>query len=503
MFFKAPLAPKALIFPRSWAPDRPWVLTSSDGPTATFSPEQGRAASDWIEKNARSGRGIYTLIPSTREGLSRQPVARDLAHTVGIAISVPKAAASKLNALPFPPSALIDGKSASTAIWRLNQAATLSEAKAIGDKLAAEVGGKPTLFAPLLAGLSPVEVVYYRKGVVYHPGVLNGSSVEKFTRADQITAKPLDWLWPGVLLAGAFSIIAGEAGVGKSTIAAMVAATVSSGSRWPDIPVSGARAEAAGVIFCEGEDSVDRVTWPRLKAAGADLSRISLGPVCDLSQSITRITEAAESVDAKLIVLSPVRSFFGVETYNADELRRRLAPIQAWAEIENVCILGVSHPKAGKKDFAGSGGWKQIARAGLFAERDEDTGERTVRALKANSGRDDWTLGYETEGVNLSDGIETSRIKWIVSQDERRPPKAEARRPKKATLSKASPITWLEKELANGPRMIVELVNEARMPGGPGYSRATLYRAAATLQVATMQSGPREQASWYLSSKED
>lgn len=74
------------------------------------------------------------------------------------------------------------------------------------------------------------------------------------------------------------------------------------------------------------------MTLPRLKAAGADLSRLLIGAVCDLSRNVAPLDEAVKALEAfpSLLVLSPLRSFFGPESYVETVVRARLAPLLAW-----------------------------------------------------------------------------------------------------------------------------------------------------------------------------
>ena len=64
------------------------------------------------------------------------------------------------------------------------------------------------------------------------------------------------------------SIIAGNPGLGKSQIAASIAAIVTTGGLWP---VDQQQCKAGSVVFLNGEDDPADTLRPRLQAAGADL----------------------------------------------------------------------------------------------------------------------------------------------------------------------------------------------------------------------------------------
>src|SRR5205809_82697 len=79
--------------------------------------------------------------------------------------------------------------------------------------------------------------------------------------------QPVQWLWPGWLARGVLTLLDGDPGLGKSTLAAELAARVSRGDE---------QQPAAGVLILSAEDDPARVIRPRLEAAGADLRRILL-----------------------------------------------------------------------------------------------------------------------------------------------------------------------------------------------------------------------------------
>ena len=56
----------------------------------------------------------------------------------------------------------------------------------------------------------------------------------KLIRASGITPKPIQWLWSPFLPQGKLVMFAGPSGAGKTRLALRMAATVTSGSMWPD-----------------------------------------------------------------------------------------------------------------------------------------------------------------------------------------------------------------------------------------------------------------------------
>ena len=76
-------------------------------------------------------------------------------------------------------------------------------------------------------------------------------------------AKIISWLWHEVLPAGMFVMLVSEEGVGKSTLAAWIAAMVTNGGQWPN----GGRAHIGRVIWLSTEESPEYVLAPRLSPA--------------------------------------------------------------------------------------------------------------------------------------------------------------------------------------------------------------------------------------------
>src|SRR3546814_11356589 len=70
--------------------------------------------------------------------------------------------------------------------------------------------------------------------------------------AAEIKPKAIDWLWPGYLAGGMLSILAGNGGTGKTTIALSLAAAITTGGKLPD----GTVAPRGSVIMWTGEDAL-------------------------------------------------------------------------------------------------------------------------------------------------------------------------------------------------------------------------------------------------------
>src|SRR6476469_6986026 len=91
--------------------------------------------------------------------------------------------------------------------------------------------------------------------------------------AADIQPEPIEWVWPGRVAIGKQTLVAGEAGLGKSQVAIAMAAAVTRGAAWP---CDEGRAPVGNVIFFSAEDGAEDTIVPRLMAAGADLNRVHI-----------------------------------------------------------------------------------------------------------------------------------------------------------------------------------------------------------------------------------
>ena len=241
-----------------------------------------------------------------------------------------------------------------------------------------------------------------------------------FLPADSFKAKAISWAWPGVMARGNLTLLGGAPGMGKSQTAIYAAATVSRGGTWPD----GSQAQRGSVLLFETEDPIDEVVLPRLRAVGADLSRVKVRQTpMDLSTNMDALAaQAARLPDLRLLVLSPVLTFFGATSNDDNTVRTKLRPLFEWAAARDVAVLGIIHPlKQGSPEvFAGCDAYRRACRAAWRLVLDpndpqpvEKLKRRMMVAAKVNIAPDTLNLTYKIEGVMLPDGIETSRVRFV------------------------------------------------------------------------------------------
>jgi putative DNA primase/helicase len=250
-------------------------------------------------------------------------------------------------------------------------------------------------------------------------------SVEIRCAAD-IPAEPVSWLWDGWLASGKLHILAGPPGAGKTTLTIGIAATITSGGRWPD----GKRSETGSVAIWSGEDAASDTLVPRLRANGAGLSRCHfIGPVTDgghrrpfdPAKDVPLLAlQLARIPDLRLLIVDPVVSAVSGDAHKSNDVRRGLQPLSDFAEQSGVAIVGISHFSKGSagKDpverVTGSIAFGAAPRIVLgAAKRDEEQGGgRILVRTKNNIGPDNGGFVYDLDLVDLPAGIQTTRIVW-------------------------------------------------------------------------------------------
>ncbi|MGI8587717.1 MAG: AAA family ATPase [Chloroflexia bacterium] len=162
----------------------------------------------------------------------------------------------------------------------------------------------------------------------------NGSTRrEGWVNFADVVDKQVSWLWPGRIPLRHLSMIEGDPSVGKSLLTLDLAARVTTGSPIPDGGI-GDLGGPAGVVILSADDDVDRTIRPRLEAAHADLSRISVQRLPSLTD-LDKIEAAILRKEAKLVIIDPLMAYLpaGVNT------SRALAPLARLAERSGAAIL--------------------------------------------------------------------------------------------------------------------------------------------------------------------
>ncbi len=231
-----------------------------------------------------------------------------------------------------------------------------------------------------------------------------------------IEPEVIRWLWDGYLAAGKLHILAGVPGTGKTTVALVLASTLSIGGRWPD----GTKAPQKNTVIWSGEDDPKDTLVPRLIAMGADMSRIRFVGrvdeqsgirVFDPAMDIKLLTEALKDLgEVGLLIVDPIVSAVSGDSHQNAETRRSLQPLVDLGVTVDCAVLGISHftkGSAGKEPLdrvTGSlafGALPRVVMATAKKTDDDGTSYRVFVRTKSNIGPDGGGFRYDLEQTTL------------------------------------------------------------------------------------------------------
>ena len=258
-------------------------------------------------------------------------------------------------------------------------------------------------------------------------------TLAKYEYLANIKMRQVEWLVKDWIPKRAITLIAGQPGVGKTTLALGLVAAVSSGGKWGGVQLK----QSNVLIFC-GEDTYPEVIKPNLMAAGADPKRVRVlteGQTYDdagnlvtepfnPSKHIAGLNNLIEEIsDVGLILLDPALAIAGKarDEYRANDIREALEPVVRLAERHNVAVVAITHflkrhNASGSNSLdrvLGSQAWGAVARMVLGIEiKGADT--RVCARIKSNWGPTGGGFMFNIRVGNVGDGIEG---KYVLTGD--------------------------------------------------------------------------------------
>ena len=185
----------------------------------------------------------------------------------------------------------------------------------------------------------------------------------QMVRASDIKPKKIAGLWGDRFYRGKVGFIAGDPGLGKSQIAAYIAATVSTGGNWP---FDDGTARRGDVVYITAEDGAAGTIRPRLEAAGANLDRVHIiERVIDqfgerpfsLVADMTSLDQALTALrKPRVVIVDPLNACLSATyggTFNPNsvpQVRALVRRLEALAERHRVAIVCVTHFNQGEGD---------------------------------------------------------------------------------------------------------------------------------------------------------
>jgi hypothetical protein len=332
------------------------------------------------------------------------------------------------------------------------------------------------------------------------------------TLASQIKPRPVRWLWPDRIPAGALTLLAGREGIGKSLVGVHLAAQLTRGT----LP-GGRHGKPARVMFATSEDAWEFTMVPRLLAAGADLDRVGRvqveddGIVLGLTTpvDVPALKAYIATHDVAMLVLDPLTSVMAsqIDAHRDREVRTALEPLSQLAEETGAAVLGLVHLGKGigadpVNLILGSRAFSAVARVALVAARDpDDESSHVLSVEKSNLGRIDVPgLTYRVDGVEIATdegpagagllvwtGETDRRVRDIMGDhDGERSDRADAE-------------DWLRVLLANGPVKANDVYTAA---DAAGLSKDKAKRAKKRIRAVAAKAGMDGPWYWALAEHE-
>jgi hypothetical protein len=322
------------------------------------------------------------------------------------------------------------------------------------------------------------------------------------SRASAIEIEHVAWLMPGRIALGAQTVIAGMPGTGKSTLVAEIAATVSTGGRWP----TGERAPMGNVLLLSAEDSARNTLVPRLMAANADLERVEIiqGTRSGDSRKTFNLVadvdllerKAREWTEVKMIIVDPLSAYFGgVDARKNADVRAALEPLGEFAERMGIAVLSVTHLNKSGQGAAINRVIDSIAitgaaRAAYMVGKDPDDDSRRIFAsLKNNLAREASPLAYRLgERLIGKKQVLASHVLWDSEPVEVTAAEILAAADSSGgdRTAKQEAVEFLRELLAEGPVLQTEVRSQA---DAVGFSYATVKRAKREARVKASRVG--------------
>jgi hypothetical protein len=321
------------------------------------------------------------------------------------------------------------------------------------------------------------------------------------TRLADVQPESIRWLWPQRIALGKLTLIAGDPGLGKSFLTLDLASRVSTGKGWPDDPAT--TYQPGDVVLLSAEDDLQDTIRPRLDAAGADVNCISAIEAVrdldgqgnptermpDLSRDVRHVeAELAKLPDPRLVVIDPISAYMGnVDSHKNADVRGALAPLSQLASKHELAVVAVTHLRKGEGQAIhrtmGSLAYVAAARAAWAVTRDEnDEARRLFVPIKNNLGNDRQGFAFKLDDT----GRQAPAVSWEAEPVDMTADDAigEASKPGPEPKAREQAEQWLREQLADGPRPMKELEEQAE---ADGHSKGTLKRARREMPIESYQ----------------
>lgn len=217
-----------------------------------------------------------------------------------------------------------------------------------------------------------------RKGSEVTPAEQTDLLVQKteggiqFRLASEVQMRQVQWFFHPWIPRAMLTLVVGPPAVGKSSFLAALMAHATGGNALE--PRTAMRAGRV-VLLPGAEEDVDVMTIPRLKRAGADLSKVKLleGSNLALIRDHDRLVKIVQQFEASLVVGDPIDSYAdeGLQEDKGQHVRPLLEAAASLAQKTGAAVVFARHPgKDMSNVLPGSRQWRAVPRSVLLLSED-------------------------------------------------------------------------------------------------------------------------------------
>lgn len=294
-----------------------------------------------------------------------------------------------------------------------------------------------------------------------------------------IESKAIEWLWFPYIPYGKITIIQGDPGDGKTSLALYLTSILSNGGQ---IPLIDSPTLPQIVIYQNAEDAVADTIKPRLERFGANCNK-----VCYLrdgsEHAIETLENAIKQTGARMAILDPIQAFLGEsDLQRANNIRPVMTKLSRIAERTQCAIILVGHlnkKENGKDLYRGLGSidFAAAARSILMVSKVEEgeEDERMLSHIKCNIAKCGGTLIFSLGERGIDGWRKATELETF---DE----------PKSTKYKMAE--KFLVNMLSDKDVKMTEIEN---MLKDMGFSLRTIRRAKANLGISSVRIGTE----WY------
>lgn len=311
------------------------------------------------------------------------------------------------------------------------------------------------------------------------------------------------WLWHPFIPLGKLTIIDGNPGVGKTTLALQIAAIISRGWPFPnENGTLGIPRPHANVVYLTNEDGLADTISRRFRNADGETTRLFAVPGLRIQQGakitdqiitlqdVDMLDQVLRTIQPAMIVIDPIQAYLGpkVDMHRANDVRPVLSGLAVLAERHRcaaVCIRHLAKAATGKALYQGLGSidFVATARSVLMVAKDDQDPDRYVIAQTKNSLDEiGGSLTYQLKGGFAWTGTSCQSADDLVAV-----PISD-----KEETATENAAAFLAESLSQGPMSATTITAYARQRK---ISRSTLDRAKKRLSVLSTKTGP----TWFWS----